>query len=151
MSYRQGWSARVGVLAKYGALLLASGFAFGPVYWIVNTSLKLERNNVTFPPQWWPNPVSLQQYINVLVQSTLPRNYFNAAVLAIGTSLLVLAVGIHAGYATARFQFRGKNTLLFVLLSTVMVPGIVTPIPLYLLAVRFASVLFRPPQFRTLD
>ncbi len=136
MSYRQDWSARVRLLAKYAALLLASGFALGPIYWIVNTSLKLERNNVTFPPQWWPHPVSLQQYLNVLVQSTLPRNYFNAAVLAIGTSLLVLAVGIHAGYAAARFHFRGKNALLFILLSTVMVPGIVTLIPLYLLAVR---------------
>ena len=136
MSNRQGWSTRVGIVAKYGALVLASGFALGPIYWIVNTSLKLERNNVTFPPQWWPNPVSLQQYISVLLQSTLPRNYLNAAVLAIGTSLLVLVVGIHAGYAAARFRFRGKNTLLFILLSTVMVPGIVTLIPLYLLAVR---------------
>jgi ABC-type glycerol-3-phosphate transport system permease component len=78
----------------------------------------------------------LQQYINVFTQSTLPRNYLNAAVLAIGTSFLVLTVGIHAGYAAARFQFRGKNALLFVLLSTVMVPGIVTLIPLYFLAVK---------------
>jgi ABC-type glycerol-3-phosphate transport system permease component len=136
MSHRRGLGACIRPIAKYAVLLLASSFALGPIYWIVNTSLKLERNNVSFPPQWWPNPISLQQYINVFLQSTLPRNYFNAAVLAIGTSFLVLVVGIHAGYAAARFQFRGKNALLFVLLSTVMVPGIVTLIPLYLLAVR---------------
>jgi len=128
--------AWISPVAKYAALLLASSFGLAPIYWIVNTSLKLERNNISFPPQWWPNPISLQQYINVFAQSTLPRNYLNAAVLAIGTSFLVLAVGIHAGYAAARFQFRGKNALLFVLLSTVMVPGIVTLIPLYFLAVQ---------------
>lgn len=136
MSHRRGLGACIRAIAKYAVLLLASSFALGPIYWIVNTSLKLERNNVSFPPQWWPNPISLQQYINVFLQSTLPRNYFNAAVLAIGSSFLVLVVGIHAGYAAARFQFRGKNALLFVLLSTVMVPGIVTLIPLYLLAVK---------------
>jgi ABC-type glycerol-3-phosphate transport system permease component len=51
--------------------------------------------------------------------------------------ILVLVLGVHAGYAAARFEFRGKKPLLFILLATVMVPGIVTLIPVYMMAVQF--------------
>lgn len=123
-------------VAAYAALLLASAFALAPVYWVVGTSLKPEDRIVSYPPQWWPNPVTLEHYWNVLTQSALPRNYLNSLLLAVGTILLVLVLGAHAGYAAARFEFRGKNGLLFVLLATVMIPGIVTLIPVYLMAVQ---------------
>jgi len=66
----------------------------------------------------------------------MPRNYLNRMILAGSTIAIVLVIGAHAGYAAARFSFRGKNALLFLLLATVMVPGIVTLIPVYLIAVR---------------
>jgi ABC-type glycerol-3-phosphate transport system permease component len=117
-------------------LILASLFALIPIYWAVTTSLKPESKIITYPPQWWPDPFTLEHYINVMTQSALPRNYFNSMLLAAGTITLVLALGAHAGYAAARYQFRGKNGLLFVLLATVMIPGIVTLIPVYLMAVQ---------------
>jgi ABC-type glycerol-3-phosphate transport system permease component len=49
---------------------------------------------------------------------------------------LVLLIGVPAGYAAARYNFRGKNSILFLLMMTVMIPGIVTLIPQYFLAVR---------------
>jgi multiple sugar transport system permease protein len=128
-----GWLRRVGL---YGVLTLASAFALAPIYWALNTSLKPEGRIVSYPPQWWPNPLSLEHYINVLTQSALPRNYLNSILLAFFTIALVLVLGAHAGYAAARYEFRGKNTLLFTLLATIMIPGIVTLIPVYLMAVQ---------------
>lgn len=122
--------------AAYLALVLASAFALGPVYWALNTSLKRDAQIISFPPTWRPDPITLEHYVNVVTQSGIPRNYLNSIVLAVGTILLVLVLGAHAGYAAARYDFRGKNALLFVLLTTVMVPGIVTLIPVYLLAVQ---------------
>jgi ABC-type glycerol-3-phosphate transport system permease component len=129
------FGARFERVFSYVVLILAGLGSFFPIYWAISTSLKLESRNVTFPPQWVPDPVTLEHYAYVLT-STLPRNYLNSILLAIGTISLVLIVALHAGYAAARFQFRGKNAILFVLLSTIMVPGIVTLIPQYFLAVQ---------------
>ncbi len=122
--------------AAYAILIVASLFSLFPIYWAVNTSLKPESAIVTFPPKWWPSAPALEHYINVVTQSTMPQNYLNSIVLAAGTIALVVALAAHAAYAAARFEFRGKNSLLFILLATVMVPGIVTLIPVYLIAVK---------------
>ncbi len=132
---RGRWRA-LRAIGRYGALGAASLFALAPIYWAVTTSLKPESKILTYPPQWWPDPFTLDHYLNVLTQSPLPRNYLNSVLLALGTILLVLCLGAHAGYAAARYNFRGNNPLLFLLLATVMIPGIVTLIPVYLMAVR---------------
>jgi ABC-type glycerol-3-phosphate transport system permease component len=62
------------------------------------------------------------------------ENFRNGLIVVVGTILLVLIVGAHAGYAAARFHFRGREALLFAMLSTMMLPGIATVIPQYLLA-----------------
>ena len=129
-------SVRLQAAIAYLILVVASAVAVFPIYWAVNTSLKPEASIISFPPRWWPSAPTLEHYANVLTQSTMPQNYWNSLVLAAGTIALVLALAAHAAYAAARFQFRGKDSMLFVLLATVMVPGIVTLIPVYLIAVR---------------
>jgi ABC-type glycerol-3-phosphate transport system permease component len=133
---RTGKSERLGRFASYAVLGLVSAFALLPVYWALNTSLKLGTHVTTTPPEWFPNPITLENYVSVLSQSSLPRYYLNSVVLVVCTILLVLTIGVHAGYAAARYEFRGKETLLFFLLSTIMIPGVVTLIPQYLLAVQ---------------
>ncbi len=123
-------------LGIYVVLVPMCLYALLPIYWAVNTSLKPESGIMSSPPQWLPNPVSLEHYADVLTRSKLPRNYVNSIFLAIATILIVLTLAAHAGYAVARFEFRAKNILMFVLLATAMIPGIVTLIPQYMLAVR---------------
>lgn len=135
MNNKLSFGAQFERIFAYVVLVLAAVGSFFPIYWAINTSLKLESKNVTFPPQWFADPLTFEHYAYVF-QSVLPRNYLNSILLAAGTIALVLLVAIHAGYAAARFKFRGKNAILFVLLSTIMVPGIVTLIPQYFLAVQ---------------
>lgn len=117
-------------------IALACLFALIPIYWTVNTSLKVPATVVSFPPKWLPQPFSLESYVNIITESVLPRNYLNSLILVAGTMALVLAIGVPAGYAAARYEFKGKNAILFLLMMTVMIPGIVTLIPQYFLAVR---------------
>ena len=117
-------------------IALACLFVLIPIYWTVNTSLKVPETVVSFPPKWLPQPLSLESYLNIITQSVLPRNYLNSLVLVAGTMALVLLIGVPAGYAAARYDFKGKNSVLFLLMMTVMIPGIVTLIPQYFLAVR---------------
>jgi len=83
-----------------------------------------------------PTPPSIEHYVGIFAETHMQQFYFNSIVLEICTILIVLFLSAHAGYAAARFEFRGKNLVLFIMLATVMIPGIVTLIPLYVISVR---------------
>lgn len=122
--------------AAYLLLSCASLFALFPIYWALNTSLKIESRVTAYPPEWFPVPLTLDGYRAILTKTTMPLHYFNSILLVAGTIVLVLVLGAHAGYAAARFEFRGKNLLLFIVIATIMIPGIVTLIPQYVTAVK---------------
>jgi ABC-type glycerol-3-phosphate transport system permease component len=54
-------------------------------------------------------------------------------ILALATIGAVLTVAVHAGYACARFDFRGKNLYLLLIIGTMMIPGVANIVPLYIL------------------
>lgn len=126
---------RVANLSRMTILLFAVVFSLFPIYWTINTSLKQADKIVHYPPSFSPNPATVDHYSAVLSRSSIPHNLVNTLVLAGFTITLVLLLGIPGGYAVARYRFRGRNLLLFFLLSTVMIPGVVTLIPQYLMAV----------------
>jgi ABC-type glycerol-3-phosphate transport system permease component len=121
-------------VAVYGILVGTALFAIFPIAWAILTSLKGEATIFLYPPQWLPDPLTFENYTHVLYNSNIPRYFLNSVFVVFMTILLSLTLSSHGGYAAARFSFRGKNVLLFIILLTVMIPGIVVLIPLYLLA-----------------
>ncbi len=59
----------------YLILIATSFLMFIPFYWSVSTSLKLEQFVFTNPPQWWPNPLTLQNYVGVFTKIHFYRNF----------------------------------------------------------------------------
>jgi len=135
MAYRRTkLSKRLEQIGVYGTLIAASLFAIFPIVWAVLTSLKQEASIFLYPPRWIPDPVTLENYAHVFYSSHMPRYFLNSLFVVLMTILLSLTLSSHGGYAAARFAFKGKNALLFMILLTVMIPGIVVLIPLYMLA-----------------
>jgi multiple sugar transport system permease protein len=62
----------------------------------------------------------------------VPR-FLNSVMIAFGSTLLSLVLGVTAAYAFSRFRVRGKDDLLFFILSTRMMPPIAVAIPIYLM------------------
>lgn len=120
----------------YGLLMLACVFALFPLAWSLATSLKGEAEVVAYPPTWIPNVPTLENYVTVMA-SSLPQYLLNTILVAILTILLSLAIAAHAGYAVSRFDFRGRTTLLYVILASMMVARVSNVVPLYLLSTRF--------------
>ncbi len=120
-------------VAVYVALVVASAFALFPILWGFSTSLKTTSNAMAFPPQWVPQPATLDNYALVM-SSGLPRYFLNSVIISVLTVLFTVAVAALGGYAAARFSFPGKNPILLGILSTVMVPGVVILVPLYMIA-----------------
>lgn len=127
---------RLPIYLVYGLLVLACVFAIFPLAWGFVTSLKGETEVVAFPPTWLPNSPTLENYANVL-SSSLPHYLFNSILVAALTIILSLAIAAHAGYAVSRFDFRGRTTLLYVILASMMIARVSNVVPLYLLSSRF--------------
>lgn len=118
----------------WGVLAASMLFAVLPLLWGLSTALKPNAVAESIPPVWWPSPLTLSNFSNVLFASQFVRYVANSFIVATGTIVLSIAIAVHAGYAAARFTFAGKNQLLLLILSTAMVPGIAILVPIYLLA-----------------
>ncbi|MCA3174741.1 MAG: carbohydrate ABC transporter permease [Burkholderiales bacterium] len=62
----------------------------------------------------------------------VPR-FFNSLIIAVGSTILSVILGVTAAYAFSRFKIPGKDDLLFFILSTRMMPPIAVAIPIYLM------------------
>jgi multiple sugar transport system permease protein len=118
------------------AILMSFLFAvivLGPVAWALATSFKTEVEAVAVPPTLWPSKATLENYFKVFRDQSFARDFFNSVIYAVGAVVLALLVGIPAGYAAARFTFKGKRALMLVILATSMVPGVALLVPTYYL------------------
>ena len=115
---------------------LACAFAAGPVIWGLLTSFKTPVQVVSYPPDLWPTPPTLQNFSGVWRESNFPVFFRNSVVVTIASVILSLALAVHAAYGLARFKFRGKTILMLGILATSMIPGIAILVPLYNLSVQ---------------
>lgn len=125
--------AAVGSYAILGAAAL---FALGPLGWAVLTSIKVKTQVLAYPPVWWPQPFTLENYREVLFGSNMPRYLMNTMVVALVSIVIALVLATHTAYAATRFRFRGRELTMFLILSASMVPIISLLTPLYLVWMR---------------
>ncbi len=121
-------------LAAHAAIVVALVLTLFPVYWIAANSFKFDIDIFSVPPQWYPENPTLKHYNAAFVERPFLRYALNSLIIAAATTLISLVFGTMAGYALARFQYPGqwRYQISFWILSTRMMPPIVTIIPLYL-------------------
>ncbi len=120
-----------GRVALYLALLGTSLLMLVPFYWSVATSLKLEQFVFVNPPQWWPNPLALQNYVHVLTRIPFLRYFTNSVLVAVATTLGHVFFDTLAAYAFAKLVFPGRDRIFFIMLLALMVPFQVNLIPMF--------------------
>ena len=116
------------VVLTFGALIMIMPFA-----WMVSTSIKPDSEIFSDTIHWIPSELDLQNYVDAVDQTDMPRLFLNSTFVTFVAVVSQVILGSMAGYAFARLTFRGKNTLFFILLTTMMVPFEVLIIPVFLL------------------
>lgn len=111
-------------------LAIAVAAAF-PLVWMVLSSLKTPQESMQVPPVWFPATPNLNAYGQVSDVVSLGRSFINSALIALCTTLAIVITSLMAGYAFAKYRFRGRDWLFAVLIATMFLPPIVTLIPLY--------------------
>jgi multiple sugar transport system permease protein len=106
-----------------------------PLVFMLLTSFKTEGEAVKSPPTIIPNEPTTQAYDRILNASDTPvfRWFLNSLVSATAHSLLVVITAALAAYALARMDFRGKNVVSGIIISTLFVPPVILIIPNYMI------------------
>lgn len=104
-----------------------------PFVWMVSASFMHEGHSNTYPPRFFPDQPTLDQYLILFSRLNVSRNFFNSLFLAATITIISLFFNSMAGFAFAKYKFKGKNKLFKLLLSSMIIPAQVTMLPLFLM------------------
>jgi multiple sugar transport system permease protein len=123
----RGVTITVGVALAVGALITAF-----PFVWMLLSSVKPQSESIDYPPRLLPQDPTFEYYVRLFTELDFGRYVVNTLVVVAigGVGLFLMAM---AGYAFAKYDFRGKGGLFFLVLATMMIPVQVTMIPTYLI------------------
>lgn len=131
---------RTGRILAHICLIVASAFFIIPFIWLVSTSLKPLTQIFTFPPEWIPKPFLWSNYNRAIEYIPFWTYLKNTTVITACSTIGVVLSCPLVAYSFAKLDFRGKNTLFYLTLAVMMIPGQVTMIPLFLLFNKFGWV-----------
>lgn len=116
-------------------LAAVSFFVLLPIFWMVTASFRTNGDLAANPGTLWPTVFTLENYVNVWTRIPLARQFGNTVLFAGTVTALSVIIDSMAGYALARFNFRGRTVLFVAIITTLIVPIQVTFIPVYNLLV----------------
>ncbi|EDO1368439.1 carbohydrate ABC transporter permease [Listeria monocytogenes] len=128
--YRQ--KSRGAQIAVISILTVGGFFMILPFIWMVLSSLKTDAEILKIPPTIWPETFTLDNFTKLFTEMDFAI-YLKNTLIIVFFSFFGLFLNAMAGYGFAKFKFKGKNKLFYLVLATMMIPGQVTMIPVYLL------------------
>lgn len=117
----------------YLLLTVAVVVVAAPFVWMVLGSLKPTTELRQVPPTWWPENPSLDNYSQLFSRLSFGTYFANSAIVAVVVTAGNLLFCSMLGYALAMLDFRGKKVVFVAVLATLMIPGVVTFVPLFVL------------------
>ncbi|HHY46952.1 MAG TPA: carbohydrate ABC transporter permease [Firmicutes bacterium] len=131
---------RLGRVALYICVILMGFFTVAPMVWIVITSLQPYGNLASAPPRVVPKDFNLSLYRELFRDSGFLQSLKNTAIITTVSTVVTVIFGTLAAYAAASYSYRGKNIVLFAVLSLQIAPAIVLLIPIFMLLRRFSLI-----------
>lgn len=121
----------------YLFLIFGAVTMVGPFLWMITTSLKEAGEVFSYQKVWWhdwvPTSFVWQNYVKAWHAVPFARFYLNSIFIVVCTTLGQVATSAMAAYAFARLRFPGREKIFFAYLATMMIPGAVTMIPVFIL------------------
>lgn len=118
-------------LAFWTVFALIGAFLFLPLGWMALTSIKPESEIFVRFPSLWPDAPTLQSYVQLFSRGEMVDQLRNSLITAGGGALLTVTLATYAAYSFAKFRYRGRKPLMFLMLSAQMFPFAMMLISLY--------------------
>lgn len=118
-----------------------------PFLWMVLSSVKPEGEVMSVPPTWWPETVTTDNYEALFTRLDFPTYFLNSILVALAVTAGNVMFGSMLGYALAKLAFPGKRMVFGLVLFTLMIPGVVTFVPLFVLTTNLGLTNTLPGMF----
>ncbi len=122
--------SKIGKIINPILLTIYSIFALFPLFWMVLLSFKrndqMFNTTFIFTPTW-------DNFKSVLSGGTYVKAFLDSIIVGFGSVLIAVVVGVLGAYALARYEFKGKESLAFTILSFKFAPEILVVLPLFML------------------
>jgi multiple sugar transport system permease protein len=118
-----------------------------PFLWMLMTSVKPEAEVRSVPPTWWPETFTLDNYEALFTRLDFPTYFLNSVIVAVAVTVGNVLFGTMLGYALAKLSFPGKRLVFGLVLLTLMIPGVVTFVPLFVLTTNLGLTNTLPGMF----
>jgi trehalose/maltose transport system permease protein len=105
-------------------ILVIFVYALFPFYWAVRSAFTPETRLFDTPIQYFPSHPTLENFREIFSTSFFTRALLNSTIVAGSVTLMSLVVGSLAAYALGRFRFRGRQGVLYLMLSMTIFPQI---------------------------
>ncbi len=126
---------RISFTLIFCTILILVALLLFPVYWILTISLKTQVEAFKTPPSHIFIP-TFDNYRRLFVEANFFRYYLNSIIVSVGAAGVGLMLGVPASYALSRGNFKGKNALLFGILTSQMAPPILFIIPYFMVYIQ---------------
>ncbi len=121
----------------YTFLTLGALAMIGPFFWMLSTSLKEPGMLFSYDRIWWkdwvPTSFVWENYVRAWKAVPFARFYLNSIFVTVCITVGQVSTSAMAAYAFARLKFPGRDQIFFSYLGTMMIPGAVTMIPVFIL------------------
>ena len=117
----------------YILLISLALFMLVPFYWMVISSLKLNKDVFSIPMTWWPETMHPENYRIIWEKLPLITFFKNTAKLTLCTTVIQLCTSCFAAYGFTKCHFKGRDTLFLMYVTTIAVPWQVYMVPQFIL------------------
>lgn len=124
---------RIGNLLKYTAVIILTFIFLIPFLWMLSTALKSRSEVISSTLSLFPKKIAWENFKEAWNSANFPLMFLNSIIVALAVSFGQIFTSALAGYAFARFQFKGKKIIFSILLATLVIPFQMIVIPIYLM------------------
>jgi multiple sugar transport system permease protein len=135
---RINWPIEV---AKYTLLICLSITFLLPFYWMVSSAVKDDNQIYVVPPQWIPNPIWIGNFWDAWSLQPFSHYAFNTVFkYAIPATIGTVFSSALVAYGFSRMRWPGRDLLFALCLATMMIPGQVLLVPLFIIFKQFGWI-----------
>ena len=120
-------------ILNHGALALVALLFLFPFFWMVSNAVRSNAEVLAIPVRILPKVFEWHNFAAAWTQLPFGRFFLNSLIVSVSVTVITVVVSCLSGYAFARLKFPGRDALLMAYLGTLMVPGIMLIIPLFLI------------------
>lgn len=121
----------VNLIIRYVLILIFAVPMILPLLWMFTTALKDNAAVFQMPPKWIPETFMWENFTTGLIQIDFWKRFFNSAFISIMVCIGQVCSCMSVGYALSRLKFKGKKVWFYLIVGSMMIPSMVTMIPVF--------------------